>query len=53
MSHVDDMMNMLMFSFATTPSHMMIGFDVVNLVRVITKMTSGMLFLSGTLLTNF
>ena len=39
MSHMDDMMNMSMFAFATTPSHMMIGFGVVNLVRVITKTT--------------
>ena len=36
---MDDMMNMSMFAFATTPSHVMIGFGVVNLVRVITKTT--------------
>ena len=39
MSHMDNMMNMSMFSFAATPSHVMIGFGVVNLVRVITKTT--------------
>jgi hypothetical protein len=33
---MDDMMTMSMLAFATTPSHLMIGFDVVNLVRVIT-----------------
>jgi len=37
MSHMNDMMNILMFAFETTPSHVMIGFGVVNLVRVITK----------------
>ena len=41
------MMSMLMFAFAATSSHVMIGFGVVNLVCVITKMTRGMLFLSG------
>ena len=44
---MDDMMNMLMFAFAATPSHVMIGFGVVNLVCVITETTRGMLFLSG------
>ena len=50
---MDDMMNMSMFAFATTPSHVMIGFGVVNLVCVITKMTRGMLFLSGSSWDNF
>ena len=36
---MDNMRNMSMFTFATTPSHMMISFGVVNLVRVITKTT--------------
>ena len=36
---MNDMMNILMFAFETTPSHVMIGFGVVNLVRVITKTT--------------
>ena len=53
MSHMNDMMNILMFAFETTPSHVMIGFGVVNLVCVITKMTRGMLFLSGSSLSNF
>jgi hypothetical protein len=34
---MNDMMNMLMFTSETTPFHMMIGFDVVDLVRVIAK----------------
>ena len=37
MSDMNDMMNILMFVFETAPSHVMIGFGVVNLVRVITK----------------
>ena len=41
---MDDMMNMSMFAFATTPSHVMIGFGVVNLVRVITKSTKRDIF---------
>ena len=53
MSHMDDMMNMSMFSFAATSSHVMIGFGVVNLVCVITKTTRGMLFLSGSSGGNF
>ena len=32
-------MNMSMFAFAATSSHVMIGFGVVNLVCVITKTT--------------
>ena len=50
---MDDMMDMLMLAFATAPSHVMIGFGVVNLVCVITKMTRGMLYLSGSSLSNF
>ena len=53
MSHMDDMMNMSMFAFAATSSHVMIGFGVVNLVCVITKTTRGMLFFSGSLRSNF
>jgi hypothetical protein len=34
---MNDMMNMLMFAFETMPSHVMIGFGIINLVRVITK----------------
>jgi hypothetical protein len=36
MSHMVDMMNMVMFAFKTMPLHMMIGCGIVNLVRVIT-----------------
>ena len=39
MSHIDDMINMLMFTIETTSSHVMIGLGVVNLDRVITKTT--------------
>ena len=53
MSQMDDMMNMSMFAFASTSSHVMIGFGVVNLVCVITKTTRGMLFLSGSSGGNF
>ena len=31
MSHMDDMINMLMFTIETTPSHVMIGLGLVNL----------------------
>ena len=34
MSHMDDMINMLMFTIETTLSHMMIGLGVVNLDHV-------------------
>ena len=50
---MDHMMNISMFTFAATPSHVMIGFGVVNLVCVITKTTRGMLFLSGSSCGNF
>ena len=53
MNHMDDMMNMSMFTFAATSSHVMIGFGVVNLVCVVTKTTRGMLFLSGSSCGNF
>ena len=33
-SHMDDMINMLMFTIETTSSHVMIGFGVVDLDRV-------------------
>jgi len=34
---MNDMMTILMLAFEATPSHVMIGCGVVNLVRVITK----------------
>ena len=34
MSHMDDMINMLMFTIEATSSHVMIGFGVVNLDHV-------------------
>ena len=34
MSHMNDMINMLMFTIETTSSLVMIGFDVVDLGRV-------------------
>ena len=39
MSHIDDMMNMLMFTIEATSSLVMIGLVIVDLVRVITKAT--------------
>ena len=33
-SHMDDMINMLMFTIEATSSHVMIGFGVVNLDRL-------------------
>jgi hypothetical protein len=36
MSHMADMMNMVMFAFETMPLHMMIGYGIVNLVHIIT-----------------
>jgi cytochrome c oxidase assembly protein Cox11 len=36
MSHMVDMMNMVMFAFETIPLYEMIGCGIVNLVRVIT-----------------
>ena len=36
MSHMVDMMNMVMFAFETMSLHVMIGCGIVNLVRVIT-----------------
>ena len=44
MSHIDDMMNMLMFAIEAISSFVMIGLGVVDLVRVITKTMRGMLF---------
>ena len=44
MNHIDDVMNMLMFAIETTSSHVMIGFGVVDLLRVITKTMRGVLF---------
>ena len=34
MSNMDDMINMLMFTIETTPSHVMIGLGLVNLDHV-------------------
>jgi hypothetical protein len=34
MSHMDDIINMLMFTIKATSSHVMIGLDVVNLDHV-------------------
>ena len=34
MSHMDDMINMLMFTIETTSSHVMIGLGVADLDRV-------------------
>jgi hypothetical protein len=36
-----------MLAFEATPTHVMIGLGVVDLVHVITKKTRGMSFLSG------
>ena len=47
MSHIVDMMAILLLAFEATPTHMMIGLGVVDLVHVITKNTRGMSFLSG------
>jgi hypothetical protein len=44
MNRIDDMMNMSMFAIEATSSLVMIGLCVVDLVRVITKATRGMLF---------
>ena len=37
MSHMDDMMIILMLAIEPAPTHVMIGLGVVNLVHVITK----------------
>ena len=37
----------LMLAFEATPTHVMIGLGVVDLVHVITKKARGMSFLSG------
>ena len=47
MSHMDDMINMLMFTIETTSSHMMIGLGVVDLDRVSLNQLRGMLSLVG------
>src|SRR3954463_1915940 len=49
MSHIVDMMTIWMLAFEATPTHVMIGLGVVDLVHVITKKTRGMSFLSGSL----
>jgi hypothetical protein len=38
-NHIDDMINILMFTIEAAPPHVMIGAGVVNLDRVITKTT--------------
>ena len=50
---MNDMMTILMLAIVAAPPHVMIGHGVVNLVRVITKTTRGMLFLSGSSYSNF
>ena len=47
MSHIVDVMTILMLAFEATPTHMMIGLDVVDLVHVITKKARWMSVLSG------
>src|SRR5215216_85013 len=47
MSHIVDVMTILMLAFEATPTHVMIGLGVVDLVHVITKKARGMWFLSG------
>ena len=47
MSHIVDVMPILMLAFEATPTHVMIGLGVVDLVHVITKKTRGMSFCSG------
>jgi hypothetical protein len=37
MSHIDDMMTILMIALEAASTHVMIGLGVVNLVHVITK----------------
>ena len=50
---MDDMMTILMLAIVAALLHVMIGRGVVNLVRVITKTTRGMLFLSRSSCGNF
>ena len=50
---MDDMMTILMLAIVAAPPHTMISRGVVNLVRVITKTTRGMLVLSGSSFSNF
>jgi hypothetical protein len=38
MSHIDDMINMLIFTIEATSSHVVIGLGVVNLDHVITTL---------------
>ena len=47
MSHMFWYDDHLMLAFEATPTHVMIGLGVVDLVHVITKKTWGMSFLSG------
>ena len=47
MSHIVDMIPILMLAFEATPTHVMIGLGVVDLVHVVTKKARGMSFLSG------
>ena len=48
-SHMDDMINMLMFTIKATSSHVMIGLGVVDLDRVSLDQLGGMLNLVGVL----
>ena len=43
-NHMDDMINMLMFTIEATSSHVMIGLGVVNLDRVTLKQFEGYCF---------
>ena len=52
-SHMNDMIDHLMLTFEAAPSHVMIGLGVVDLDRVITKTTRGMLILVGVHCSNF
>ena len=42
MSHIVDMINMVMFTIESTPSHVMIGHGLVDLDHVITERIRGM-----------
>ena len=46
-NHIDDMINMSMFTIETTSSLVMIGLDVVDLDRVSLNQLRGMLSLVG------
>ena len=52
MSHIVDVIDMLISTFEAMPSHVTIDFGIVNWDRVITKTTLGMLVLVGAHLNN-